>query len=159
MRATELLARALDLPAEDRETLRLAVLLHDVGMLAVPAAVLNKHTPLTPAELDLIRRHPQAAAEWLARVPALVQVASVVRHHHERYDGRGYPDGLRGEQTSLLARVLAIADAYASMTSDWPGRPALAPHQSRAEIQAGAGSQFDPQLAERFLQALAGEQP
>jgi diguanylate cyclase (GGDEF)-like protein len=159
MQATALLVGALKLPPEAGETLRLAVLLHDIGMLTIPAAVLNKRTPLAPEEQEIIRRHPVTAAAWLARVPALEKVAPVVRHHHERFDGRGYPDGLRGEETSLLARALALTDAYASMISEWPGRQALSLHEARAELQAGAGSQFDPPLVECFLRALDEKAP
>jgi diguanylate cyclase (GGDEF)-like protein/putative nucleotidyltransferase with HDIG domain len=157
-RIAELLATALGLSPEDRETLRLAALLHDIGMLTVPEVVLNKRTPLEADEQELIRRHPVIAAAWLARVPALSRLAPLVRHHHERFDGQGYPDGLRGEEIPLLARALALADAYAAMVSDWPGRPALSAPAARAELRAGAGGQFDPRLVERLLQAL-GEQP
>ena len=154
MQATALLAQALDLPPEDRETLRLAALLHDIGMLTIPAAILNKTTALTREEWALIQQHPVTCAAWLMRVPALQKVAPLVRHHHERFDGKGYPDGLRGADIPQLARVLALADAYASLVSDWPGRQAVSPSEARAEIRAGAGTQFDPVLVERFLQAL-----
>ena len=152
---TELLANMMKLSPEDRETLRLAALLHDIGMLTIPGSVLNKPTPLTPDEQKLIQQHPVTAAKWLACVPALQTVAPLVRHHHERYDGQGYPDGLRGDAIPPLARALTLADAYASMISDWPGRHALEPHEVLVEIKAGAGSQFDPVLAEQFLRALA----
>ena len=153
--AAEFLAGVLELPAEERECLRLAALLHDVGMFAMPVDVLNKQTPLSAEEQEILRRHPAAAAAWLAQVPALAAVAPVVRHHHERYDGQGYPDGLRGEEIPLLARALALADAYTCMLAEWPGRPALTPPEIQAELRACAGGQFDPVLVERFLQALA----
>jgi diguanylate cyclase (GGDEF)-like protein len=154
MQATERLAQALALPRAQRATLRLAALLHDVGMLTVPGAVLNKRTPLTAEEHKLIQRHPVTGAEWLARVPALDQVVPLVRHHHERYDGTGYPDGLRAEAIPELARWLALADAYAAMLGDWPGRRARSAEEAKAELRAGAGSQFDPRLVERFVRAL-----
>ena len=154
-RATALLAGALKLPPEDCETLRLAALLHDIGMLAVPAGVLARQTPLTAEEQQLLRRHPVTAAAWLERVPALSRLTPIVRHHHEHFDGRGYPDGLRGNAIPVLAQVLALADAYASMISDWPGRRALSTADAEAELRRCAGTQFDPLLVDRFLQALA----
>jgi len=157
MQATSQLADALRLPPADRETLRLAALLHDIGMLTIPGTVLNKHTPLAAEEQQLIRQHPLTAAAWLAQVPGLENVVPVVRQHHERFDGRGYPDGLRGEQVSLLARALALADAYASMIGEWPGRHAYTPREALAKIRAGAGTQFDPQLVEEFLRALEAQ--
>jgi diguanylate cyclase (GGDEF)-like protein len=153
-RAARLLAEALKLPPDQRETLRLAAMLHDIGMLTIPSPVLGKHDPLTPEERGLVRRHPEIGAEWLARVPALKDVVPLVRHHHERHNGRGYPDGLKGEAIPRLVAVLALADAYASMISDWPGRRALPPDRVRAELRAGAGSQFAPDLVEAFLRAL-----
>lgn len=152
--AVRLLAEALQLPPDQREALRLASLLHDIGMLTVPADVLNKRTPLTAEEKKAIRQHPVIAAEWLARVPALQHVVPLVRHHHERFDGRGYPDGLRGDAIPLPVAVLALADTYAALTSDWPGRRAMTPTGARAELMAVAGSQFAPELVEQFLRAL-----
>ena len=152
--ATALLAQALMLPPEDRETLRLAALLHDIGMLTIPAAILNKITVLSQEEWVIVQQHPATGAAWLARVPALQKIVPLVRHHHERFDGKGYPDGLRGEAIPLLARVLALTDAYAALVGDWPGRPALSLPQAKAELRAGSGTQFDPLLVERFMQAL-----
>ncbi|MEK7207573.1 MAG: diguanylate cyclase, partial [Pseudomonadota bacterium] len=111
----EQLAESLGLSPSDRENLRLASQLHDVGMIVIPDAVLNKRGPLSPQEWDLIRQHSATAADYLAQVPALRHIAPLVRHHHERYDGGGYPDGLKGGETPYLARVLAVADAYGTM--------------------------------------------
>lgn len=155
--ATALLAQAL--PPEDRETLRLAALLHDIGMLTIPAAILNKTTALTREEWALIQQHPATGAAWLMLVPALQKLVPLVRHHHERFDGKGYPDGLRGEEIPRLARMLALADTYASLISDWPGRHAVSLPEAKAELRAGAGTQFDPVLVEHFLQALETKAP
>jgi len=157
--ANVLLAQALALSPEDRETLRLAGLLHDIGMLTIPAAILNKTSTLSGEEWALIQQHPATGAAWLARVPALHKLVPLVRHHHERFDGKGYPDGLRGEAIPLLARALVLADAYASLVGDWPGRQALTLPQAKAELRAGAGTQFDPVLVERFLQVLEIKAP
>lgn len=155
--AAALLAQTL--VPEDRENLRLAALLHDIGMLTIPAAILNKTTDLSREEWALIQQHPATGAAWLTQVPALQKIVPLVRHHHERFDGKGYPDGLRGENIPLLARVLALTDAYAALVSDWPGRHAVSLPQAKAEIRAGAGTQFDPVLVERFLQALETKAP
>lgn len=153
----ERLAQALGLSREDREQLRLAALLHDVGMLAVPDAVLNKTNPLSEEEWVQLRAHPLTAARWLEQVPALAHLAPIVRHHHERYDGTGYPDGLAGEAIPYLARVLAVADAYAALVADWPGRQGTPHEQAKAELEAGAGKQFDPKIAGTLLKVLAEE--
>lgn len=157
-RYAALLGEALALSPGDRETLRLAALLHDIGMFAVPAAVLGKQAPLNADEQQVLRRHAETAAVWLERVPALRGLAPIVRSHHEYYDGSGYPGGLRGSEIPVLAQVLALADAYASMISDWPGRRALSPAEARAELRRGAGTRYDPELVGIFLQRL-GEDP
>jgi diguanylate cyclase (GGDEF)-like protein len=153
------LAGVLDLAPAEREALRLASQLHDIGMVVIPDAVLNKKTALTPAEWQQIHQHPAVAAQFLEQVPALRLLAPIVRHHHERWDGGGYPDGLKGEAIPYLARVLAVADTYAALVSDWLGRQAVSLTEARAGLRAGAGTQFDPALVERFLQALETKAP
>jgi len=133
--------------------------LHDIGMITIPVSILNKTTGLVPEEWALIQQHPATGAAWLTRVPALQMLVPLVRHHHERFDGKGYPDGLRGDAIPLLARALALADAYSSLVSDWPGRHAVSLPEAKAEIRAGVGTQFDPALVERFLQALETKVP
>lgn len=155
--ACGLLAQALGLSDEERERLRLVALLHDVGMLTVPDAVLNKTTALSAEEWALLREHPATAARWLEQVPALASLAPIVRHHHERYAGGGYPDGLQGEAIPYLARVLAVADAYAALIADWPGHQGASRDRAIAELKAAAGSQLDPGIAEVFLKTLEEE--
>jgi len=152
-RVAAFLAGVLKLPPEDCETLRLAALLHDIGLLAVPVDVLGKRAPLTAEEQQLLRRHPVTAGDWLARVPALHMLAPIVRHHHEHFDGKGCPDGLRGNAIPLLAQLLALADAFAAMNSDWPGRRALSAEDAKTELRRCAGTQFDPRLVDSLLQA------
>jgi diguanylate cyclase (GGDEF)-like protein len=149
-----LLAQALGLSTEERAALRLAAELHDIGMAAIPDALLAKTTPLTPEEWEIIKQHPATGAAYLERVPELRHLASLVRHHHERYDGAGYPDGLKGEAMPRLARVLAVADAYGSMVSDWPGHAAVPAAQAKARLKAGAGTQFDPEMVNVLLRVL-----
>ncbi len=153
-RCVQQLAAALKLSSADSETLRLASRLHDIGVAVIPDGILNKTTPLSPGEWQQVRQHPATAAQFLEQVPELSRLAPIVRQHHERWDGSGYPDGLKGEEINYLARVLAIADAYASMTSSWLGKRKESPAQAAEEIRAGAGTQFDPQIAEVFVQML-----
>lgn len=145
------LGRALALDPHDLDTLTLASLLHDVGVVRVPESVLNKPDALTDEERALIEQHPQTAVDLLSPVVALTPVLPVVRHHHERYDGSGYPDRLRGERIPLLARVLAVVDAYCAMVAPRPHRRALTVAEARAVIEAGIGRQFDPAIAQAFL--------
>jgi diguanylate cyclase (GGDEF)-like protein len=154
LEAVALLARALGLSAAERDTLRLAAQLHDIGMAAIPDALLAKTTALTPEEWEIIKQHPVTGAAYLEQVPQLRHLAPLVRHHHERYDGTGYPDGLKGEALPKLARVLAVADAYGSMVSDWPGHTAVPPVLAREQLKAGAGTQFDPGMVDALLRVL-----
>src|SRR5439155_6640079 len=105
--------------------LEFAARLHDVGKIQVPDAVLNKPGPLDPQEFDVIRCHAAWGAETLSRIPGLEAVATIVRFHHERWDGRGYPDGLRGARIPLASRIISVCDAYGAMTSDRPYRAAM----------------------------------
>jgi diguanylate cyclase (GGDEF)-like protein len=153
------LAEALKLAPVDREALRLASQLHDIGMAVMPATLLNKRTTLTPAEWRKIRKHPAIAAQFLEQVPALRSLAPIVRHHHERWDGSGYPDGLRARDIPYLARVLAVADAYGALVSDWLGHAAASPAAAVAALRAAAGTQLDPEIADALLQAMAADTP
>lgn len=147
------LAAAVGIRPVGRTRLRLAAQLHDVGMLAIPPSVLDKRGPLERCEWAQIRLHP-AIGELLLNVEGLVEIAPWVRSHHERPDGRGYPDGLRGEEIPVEARILAIADAFQALNCERPHRPALSPEAARAELVRGASTlQFDPGLVAMFLAA------
>jgi diguanylate cyclase (GGDEF)-like protein len=146
--------RALGLDEPALRDLRYAAIFHDIGKIAIPDAVLNKPEPLTPMEFDVVRRHPLVGEQILAPVPFLADVREMVRHDHERWDGGGYPDGLRGEEIPLGARIVLVVDAYHAMTSDRPYRRALGESEARRELSAGAGAQFDPRVVEALLTVL-----
>jgi cyclic di-GMP phosphodiesterase len=125
-------------------------LLHDIGKLAIADAVLNKPGPLDESEWELMREHPEHGARILAEVAFLDGALDIVRHHHERWDGNGYPDGLRGEEIPLWARIFAVVDTVDAVTSDRPYRPARSLGEALDELHAGAGAQFDPVCVEAF---------
>ncbi|MCP2014276.1 diguanylate cyclase [Deinococcus sp. HSC-46F16] len=142
----------LGLPPERLLGLRQGAALHDIGKLGVPDAVLLKPGRLTPEERLLIETHAPRGAELAARIPFLhPEARGVIRSHHERWDGTGYPDGLRGEGVPLLARIFALCDVYDALTSDRPYRAALPPEEALAILEAGRGTQFDPALVGRFV--------
>ena len=129
---------------------RLGALLHDVGKIIVPVEVLNKAGPLTPEEWQVMKRHPEAGVELVADVEFPGDVRAMIRSHHERWDGSGYPQGLVGEETPLPARILRIADVYDALTTTRGYRKAL-PHERAVELMRSEG-QFDPQLLQIFLE-------
>jgi HD-GYP domain-containing protein (c-di-GMP phosphodiesterase class II) len=135
--------------------LRLGAIFHDIGKIAVPDAILNKRGPLTAEEFEVVKRHPLVGEQILAPVPFLRDVRSIVRHDHERWDGAGYPDGLRDSDIPIGARVVFVVDAYHAMTSDRPYRVGMPASAALAELEAHAGSQFDPRIVSTFLGVLA----
>lgn len=144
------LGRAVGLDGEELCVLEHASRLHDVGKIGVPEAVLHKTTRLDEEEWAAIRRHPVLGAEIIGRVGMFHHVARVVRHHHERFDGAGYPDGLAGEQIPLLSRILTVVDAFDALTSDRAYRPAFDPDEALRILAANAGAQFDARLVDLF---------
>lgn len=139
------------------EQLSLAALLHDVGKISTPDSVLLKPAALTEEERAVVRLHSERGARLLAAVPEMEEVAAAVRHHHENYDGTGYPQGLAGERIPLASRIIHVADAYDAMTSPRPFRDALDHERAVRVLNEGAGSQFDPEVVAAFceLEALA----
>jgi HD-GYP domain-containing protein (c-di-GMP phosphodiesterase class II) len=131
-----------------------AALLHDIGKIAIPDAILNKHGPLTESEWAVMRTHPIRSAALVSAVPGLAHLAAAVRAEHERWDGKGYPDGLNGQEIPLASRITFVCDAYHAMTSDRPYRTALTSAQACAEIADGSGSQFCPDTAHAFLEVI-----
>jgi len=126
-------------------------LLHDVGKIGVPDFILHKPGPLTPEEWDDMKRHPHIGFDMLKEIGFLSGAAAIVRTHHERFDGKGYPRGLRSEEIPLGSRIFSIADAFDAMTSDRPYRKALLPEMARAEVLRHSGTQFDPKVVQAFL--------
>ena len=133
------------------EAIRTGGPLHDIGKLAVEPAILGKTGPLAPDEIAQIRTHPVVGVKMLDGVPGIRHGLDCVLHHHERWDGDGYPHGLAGNEIPFEARILAVADAYDAMISDRPYRPALTHEEALAEVERCSGTQFDPQVAGAFL--------
>jgi diguanylate cyclase (GGDEF)-like protein len=152
---TVALAEALGLAGSDIARIQLAGQLHDVGKIGVADVLLTKPGSLTPPEYAAIQQHPVIGERMLAAVPFLKEILPSVRHHHEHWDGRGYPDGLRAHQIPEDAAILAVADAFDAMTSDRPYRCALPLAEARRRILEGSGTQFDPRVVRAFEQALA----
>jgi putative nucleotidyltransferase with HDIG domain len=125
-------------------------LLHDIGKVAVPDSILHKPEPLTPQERELIQQHPVTGWEIVRQVDFLGAASDVVRHHHERWDGAGYPDGLKGEDIPLTARVFAVADTVDALTTTRPYRPASPLSEARIRIEEARGTQFDPAVVDAF---------
>ncbi|MFL5846358.1 MAG: HD-GYP domain-containing protein [Solirubrobacteraceae bacterium] len=144
-------AHRLGIPASRREELLFGSLLHDVGKLGVSERILLKPAALTPEERSAVELHPRIGYRMIQRVPALRPIAPAVLHHHERYDGEGYPNGLRGEAIPLEARIIAVADSYSAMTSDRPYRKGMPVEAACDELVRGAGTQWDPQVIEVFV--------
>jgi diguanylate cyclase (GGDEF)-like protein/putative nucleotidyltransferase with HDIG domain len=147
-------ARRLGLPDEEVELTRLAASLHDLGKLAIPEEILRKPGPLTDPERMVLERHPQIGFRMLESL-GVDPVAEWVLHHHERWDGSGYPDGLPGENIPLGARIIFVADAYDAMTSERVYRRRVTPDQAISELQRCAGTQFDPEIVDAFADELA----
>lgn len=151
------LARRAGADESFAELIHITGLVHDVGKIGVPEAILRKTTRLTPEEFDQVKRHPRIGFDILKDIPALRNTLPGVLHHHERFDGQGYPDGLRGTEIPLLARMLALADTFDAMSSTRSYRPAVSRQQTLEEIARCAGTQFDPDLARLFLELDFGE--
>lgn len=152
--AAAAVAARLGLPEQAIKTVRYAAQLHDIGKLTTPTQILQKPAPLSEPEWRQMEQHPVVGSQILERVSALRDAALLVRHHHERYDGGGYPAGLAGSEIPLGARIIAVADAYDAMTTNRPYRKALSASQAINELKSQAGRQFDPLIVLAFLQLL-----
>jgi HD-GYP domain-containing protein (c-di-GMP phosphodiesterase class II) len=146
---------ALGLARQELGILQLAAAVHDVGKLAVPVEIITKPGPLDEAEWAAMRLHPTAGANLLEPCATPPDVLAIVRSHHERWDGAGYPEGLAGEQIPLGARIIAVADAYWAMVETRPYRAPRQPAHAREELLAHAGSQFDPACAQAAYRVTA----
>ncbi|MDX9917561.1 MAG: HD-GYP domain-containing protein [Gudongella sp.] len=148
------LAEAYHLPFESIQNIKTASILHDIGKIGINDSILNKATKLTSEEFVEIMKHPSIGAEIISKVDFLKDITTIVKHHHERYDGKGYPDGLSGEDIPIEACVLTIADSYDAMTSDRPYRRALTTAEAIEELRRNSGTQFHPKLVETFISLL-----
>jgi diguanylate cyclase (GGDEF)-like protein len=148
------LAEAIGLSPEEVSKVSTAALLHDIGKIGIPDKILNKKGKLNEADWEAIKTHPRLGAIIVSNVPNLVPCVSSILHHHERWDGSGYPEGLKGEEISIEARILAIADSFEAMSSARPYRPALCSEKILKELRGGAGSQFDPKLVHVFIDLI-----
>jgi two-component system, cell cycle response regulator len=151
------IAAAMGLDAHEVSRIGMAALLHDIGKVAVPDALLQKSTPLSAQEWVLLREHAELGEQILEASPFLYDVKPAVRHHHERWDGCGYPDQLRGEDIPLAARIIAVAEIYDAMQRDLPYQAGCSSEEALAELQRGAGSQFDPAVVQAFSALLADQ--
>ena len=145
---------ALGMTPVDLDELRLAAPLHDIGKIRVPEAILSKPGPLSERERIVMNHHPAWGAELLACVPGVEVVAGIVRFHHERWDGTGYPDGLSGERIPLASRIISACDAFNAMTSDRPYRGAMSVEHALVELRDNAGTQFDPRVVAEVEKAV-----
>jgi len=147
--------------AEDAERIRIAGLLHDIGKIAVPESLLNKQGPLTREEFMRVIDHPVIGEEMVRPLTTLSSVLQLIRHHHERYDGRGYPDGLRGESIPYEVRLLSIVDAYDALTSHRAYRPAPLTHEAAIATlrREASGGKWDPEMVDSFSTMLGEAGP
>jgi putative nucleotidyltransferase with HDIG domain len=150
------IARYLSLSDAEVQRVWLAGYLHDIGKIGIRETVLNKPGKLDEEEWNLIQQHPVVAGKILGPIPELSDIIDIIVHHHERYDGSGYPDGLDGSSIPLGARILSVADAYDALTSRRPYRDALASEEAHRILEAAAGTQFDPVIARAFLDLKRG---
>lgn len=147
------IARALGWTGDRLTEAEMGAILHDIGKIGISDSILRKAGPLTPEEWEHMRTHPDIGTQILRGISFLAPVVPYVRHHHERFDGRGYPDRLAGEDIPIGGRLIAVADSFDAMTSSRPYRPALSIAQALDELRASAGSQLDPTIVEAFLTA------
>lgn len=150
-----MVSKELNMDDAMMDAIKVASMLHDLGKIGVPDSILNKPGELTPEERQTVQLHPSIAENILRHAPQLDLIIPAVLFHHERWDGTGYPDGLKGEKIPLMARIIALADSFDAMTSDRPYRKARSPEEALHEIAANIGRQFDPDLAQAFISAMS----
>ncbi len=148
------IARQLDLDEEEIANIWRAGALHDIGKIGIPDTIINKPGRLTPEEFEKIKEHPAIGEQMIRPIPFLNPARAIIRHHHERFDGRGYPDGSKGQEIELGARIMAVADTFDAMTSDRPYRKALSVEKAMAELNRCRNSQFDPMAVEAFDEVI-----
>jgi len=151
---SEIVARNLGLNKKEQEEIKLAARLHDIGKISIPDRILNKPGRLNKEEYAEVKKHPGLGADILSNIDRLKEVSRIIRHHHEWYNGEGYPDGLAGEKIPLGSRIINVVDAYQAMISNRPYRKAFPKEKAIAELKRGAGTQFDPEIVRVFIEIL-----
>lgn len=152
MRYSLVICRRLKMPKHSIDSIKTASLLHDIGKIGIDAGILNKKEKLTKEDWDKIKTHPEMGSKIVSQIGFLNGISIIIRHHHERYDGGGYPDSERkGSAIPLGARILAVADAFDAMTSGRPYRQAMSQEEAIAELKRCSGSQFDPKIVDAFV--------
>ena len=147
----------MHLPDADLDTLRIGGLFHDIGKIGIPDSILLKDSKLTDEEYDQIKKHPSIGSHILSNASIFQDMIPIVKYHHERYDGKGYPEGLSGENIPYLARIAAVVDAFDAMTSKRTYRNSLPIDVVRSEIEKNLGTQFDPEIGNCFLDIIDNE--
>jgi HD domain len=150
-------AERMGLSRDEVAAVRLGAILHDVGKIGIPDRILRQSMALTEDEMAWMRRHPQIGADIIGPVEGLHHVAPLIRHHHEKWDGTGYPKGLKGEEIPLGSRIISVADAFEAMVADRIYRPSLGLSKALEEIKGGRGSHFDPRVVDTFLDLIAND--
>lgn len=149
-----LIAEKLNVKDKEKEDIVLGALLHDIGKIGISDSILGKPSRLTPDEFDKVKQHPLISESILKPIKALKGSLKIIRHHHERYDGEGYPDRLMGKKIPLGARILAVCDAYDAMISERPYRKAMSVKKALEELKKHSGTQFDPLIAKRMIDLI-----
>jgi putative two-component system response regulator len=147
---SRIIGRRVGLCDEDLDRLGLAACFHDFGKIGIPEEILSKAVKLTDEEFEVMKKHPTIARDLLSSLELVNDLLPAITHHHERWDGRGYPDGLKGEQTPLWARIIALADSYDTMSGRRTYKEPYSPERIRQELDRGRGTQFDPVLVDHF---------
>lgn len=149
-----MIAQRMGLSEKEIEDISNMAMLHDIGKIGIPDSIINKASKLTDAEYDIIKKHPEIGYQILSEMPELKDIAIGARWHHERYDGKGYPDGLKGDDIPLKARIICVADSYDAMSSNRSYRKFLPQDVVRSELEKGCGTQFDPVIAGIMLDIM-----
>lgn len=155
----EMIGREMRLDMEKIRLLKIAALLHDIGKVEIPESVLNKNEPLTEEDIKMLQRHPDYSADILEPLSGIELLIDSIKHHHERFDGTGYPSGISGDEIPIEARILCVADSFDAMLSDRPYRKGMRFEEVITELKENAGTQFDPFIIEVFLSALSVKSP
>jgi len=148
------IAKHIGLNEKDLDRLKKSALLHDLGKIGIPDVILHKRSRLSDKEFAVIKKHPKIGADILRAIKPLSDLVPTIYHHHERFDGNGYPHGIKGEQIPLNARIIAVADSFDAMTSNRPYREAFSIETALLEIERNKGTQFDPFIVSAFIEIL-----